>query len=289
MIVNFFSPDGRYDDIYLSNFATIYVKDELLRVDGVSDINYLGQRDYSIRAWLDPQKLASRNMTAIDVANAIRSQNVDAPAGQIGQPPAARGQPFQLPVDTLGRLSDSGAVRTIIVKAGRAAPEEPAPASSASATWPASSWAPRTTTSRAPSTATRRSASPSTSSPAPTPSTSPTASAPRWRSSRRAFPDGVDYDIAYDTTPFIRESVSEVFKTLLRRGDPGRPRRAGLPAGLAGHDPADDRRAGLHHRHLRRHGGAGLQPEQPDAVRPGAGHRHRGRRRHRGAGERRAA
>ena len=91
MIVNFFSPDGRYDDIYLSNFATIYIKDELLRVYGVSDINYMGQRDYSIRAWLDPQKLASRSMTAMDVANAIRSENMDAPAGQIGQSPGLAG------------------------------------------------------------------------------------------------------------------------------------------------------------------------------------------------------
>ena len=70
MIVNFFSPDGRYDDIYLSNYATINVRDELLRVPGVSDINYQGQRDYSIRVWLDPQKLAARNMTALDVADA---------------------------------------------------------------------------------------------------------------------------------------------------------------------------------------------------------------------------
>src|SRR6516165_11959449 len=99
MIVNFFSPDDRYDDIYLSNFATIYVKDELLRVDGISDINYMGQRDYSIRAWLDPQKLASRSMTAMDVASAIRSENIDAPSGQIGQMPAPRVQPFQLPID----------------------------------------------------------------------------------------------------------------------------------------------------------------------------------------------
>src|SRR5215813_4800012 len=106
MIVNLFSPDGRYNDIYLSNFATIYVKDELLRVYGVSDVNYMGQRDYSIRAWLDPQKLASRGMTAMDVASAIRSENIDAPSGRIGQPPASRGQPFQLPVDALGRLSD---------------------------------------------------------------------------------------------------------------------------------------------------------------------------------------
>ena len=117
MIVNFYSPDGRYDDVYLSNFATIFVKDELLRVYGVSDINYMGQRDYSIRAWLDPQKLASRSMTAMDVASAIRSENTDAPSGRIGQPPASRGQPFQLPVDTLGRLSDTEQFGSIIVKA----------------------------------------------------------------------------------------------------------------------------------------------------------------------------
>src|SRR5580693_4280714 len=75
MIVNFISPGGRYDDKYLSNFATIYAKDELLRVDGISDINIQGQRDYSMRIWLDPLKLASRNMTAIDIANTINSEN----------------------------------------------------------------------------------------------------------------------------------------------------------------------------------------------------------------------
>src|ERR1700720_3312242 len=67
-IVSFYSPDGRYDDLYMSNYATINVRDELFRVDGVSDINYLGERDYSIRAWLDPQKLAACNTTAGDVA-----------------------------------------------------------------------------------------------------------------------------------------------------------------------------------------------------------------------------
>ena len=64
LVVNFYSPDGRYDDIYLSNYATIYCKDELFRLEGVADITYLGQRDYSIRAWLDPELLASRNITA---------------------------------------------------------------------------------------------------------------------------------------------------------------------------------------------------------------------------------
>ncbi|HEV3446389.1 MAG TPA: efflux RND transporter permease subunit, partial [Gemmataceae bacterium] len=118
-IINFYSPDGRYDDIYLSNFAQIRVYDELLRIDGVSQINFLGVGNYSMRAWLDPQKLASLNMTASDVANAIRSQNLDAPAGRIGQPPASGGQSFQLPIDTLGRLTDPEQFGDIVVKVGQ--------------------------------------------------------------------------------------------------------------------------------------------------------------------------
>ena len=92
LVVNFFSPDGRYDAVYLSNYATINVKDELLRVEGVSDITYQGERDYSIRIWLDPQKMAACDLTAVDVANAVRDQNLDAPIGQIGQPPPSRSE-----------------------------------------------------------------------------------------------------------------------------------------------------------------------------------------------------
>src|SRR3954454_15428808 len=119
LFVNFYSPDNRYDNLYLSNYAMINVRDELLRVYGVSDISFQGQRDYSIRAWLDPQALAARNMTAVDVANAIRDQNLDAPAGQVGQPPAKSGQSFQLPLDTLGRLSEPEQFGNIIVKVAR--------------------------------------------------------------------------------------------------------------------------------------------------------------------------
>src|SRR2546428_6546179 len=115
-IINFYSPDGRYDDIYLSNFAQIRVYDELLRIDGVSQINFRGVGNYSMRAWLDPQKRASMNMTASDVASAIRNQNLDAPAGRIGQPPTSPSQPFQLPIDTLGRLTDPEQFGDIIVK-----------------------------------------------------------------------------------------------------------------------------------------------------------------------------
>jgi multidrug efflux pump len=116
LMINFTSPDGRYDDIYLSNFVLINVRDELLRVDGVSDINIMGERDYSIRTWLDPQELAARNLTAVDVANAVRTQNIEAAVGQVGQAPMRRTQAFQLPIDTLGRLSDPGQFADIVVK-----------------------------------------------------------------------------------------------------------------------------------------------------------------------------
>src|SRR5579884_3087278 len=84
MIVNLFSPDGSRDGLYLSNYATIQLRDELARLPGIGDITYLGQRDYSMRLWLDPQKLAVRGLSASDVVNAIQEQNVQVAAGQIG-------------------------------------------------------------------------------------------------------------------------------------------------------------------------------------------------------------
>jgi multidrug efflux pump len=117
-IVSFTSPDGRYDNLYLSNLALISVRDELLRVDGVSDVNILGERDYSIRVWLDPQKLAARNLTALDVVAAIRDQNVEVAAGEVGQPPSTGRPAFEYPLDTLGRLADPERFGDIVVKAG---------------------------------------------------------------------------------------------------------------------------------------------------------------------------
>ena len=119
MIVNLISPDNRYDDIFLSNYATIYVKDELGRLPGVAGITYLGQRDYSLRAWLDPDKLAALNLSAMDVVTAIGQQNVQVAAGQIGQQPVPKGQQFQLTINTLGRLTDPEQFADIIIKAGR--------------------------------------------------------------------------------------------------------------------------------------------------------------------------
>ncbi len=122
MIVTLLSPDGRYDDLYLSNLATINIRDELLRVDGISDITYLGERDYSIRAWLDPQKLAACGLGAVDVASAIRAQSVDVAAGQLAQPPGPNPRGFQLPIGALGRLSEPEQFGEIIVKVAGGGP-----------------------------------------------------------------------------------------------------------------------------------------------------------------------
>ena len=119
MIINFYSPDGRYDDIYLSNFALINVKDELLRVDGVSDISILGERDYSIRAWLDPQKLASRNMTAIDVANADPQPEHRGAAGQVGSRRCGAARRFSCRSTRWAGSRDPEQFGDIIVKVAR--------------------------------------------------------------------------------------------------------------------------------------------------------------------------
>ena len=133
MIVNLISPDNRYDSLFLSNYATIYVKDELGRLPGVAGLTYLGQRDYSLRAWLDPDRLAALNLSAMDVVAAISQQNLQVAAGQIGQPPAPRGQQFQLTINTLGRLTTPEEFGDIILKTAQGnAPAQPATAGSPS-------------------------------------------------------------------------------------------------------------------------------------------------------------
>src|SRR5262244_3470725 len=116
MIVNLYSPDNRRDNLYLSNYATIQLKDELARLPGVGDISYLGQRDYSMRVWLDPGKMSFRKLTASDVAKAIEQQNVQVAAGQIGQPPVPSGQVFQYTMSTLGRLANPEEFADTILK-----------------------------------------------------------------------------------------------------------------------------------------------------------------------------
>src|SRR3954454_8892675 len=107
-----------YDALYLSNYATIHVKDAIARVEGVGDVTILGQQDYSMRVWLDPDKLQSRNLTVGDVIRVLREQNVQVAAGQVGQPPVPRGQDFQYTLSTLGRLVEAERFADIILRTG---------------------------------------------------------------------------------------------------------------------------------------------------------------------------
>jgi len=124
LVVNLYSDidkdTGRplFDQLYLSNYATIQMRDDLLRIDGVGDVNFLGQQDYSMRVWLDPEKMSSRNLTAGDIVNALKEQNVQVAAGRVGQPPAPKGLDFQYTLTTLGRLTEPAEFGQIIVKTG---------------------------------------------------------------------------------------------------------------------------------------------------------------------------
>src|SRR5262249_46497348 len=116
MIVNLFSPDGgNRENLYLSNYATIQLKDELSRLPGVGDISYLGRRDYSMRVWLDPARMATRNISTAQITRAIEEQNTQVAAGSIGQPPVANGQVFQYTMSTMGRLMDPEQFADIII------------------------------------------------------------------------------------------------------------------------------------------------------------------------------
>ena len=120
MCVNLIATDSRYDQLYLSNFAFLNVKDEIAHLPGVGDVMFLGPRDYSMRIWLDPNKLASLQMTASDVIRAIKEQNIQVAAGRIGQPPVPKDAnvPFQLPITVQGRLTSEEQFKAIIVKRG---------------------------------------------------------------------------------------------------------------------------------------------------------------------------
>ena len=111
-----FSPDGRYDPLFMSNYLDVYVRDAIKRVPGVADVFVFGERKYSMRLWLDPVRMASRGLTATDVVNALSEQNVEVAAGQVGQPPSQVGQQFQISVRAIGRLSETSQFENIILK-----------------------------------------------------------------------------------------------------------------------------------------------------------------------------
>src|SRR6266481_2233116 len=114
----FYAENNKYDSLFISNYVDVYLRDALKRVKGVGDVIIFGERKYSMRLWLDPVRMASRNLTASDVVNALREQNVQVAAGQVGQQPAKEGQAFQISVRAVGRLSEPKEFGDIIVKSG---------------------------------------------------------------------------------------------------------------------------------------------------------------------------
>jgi hydrophobic/amphiphilic exporter-1 (mainly G- bacteria), HAE1 family len=114
----FYAENNQYDSLFISNYIDVYLKDALKRVKGVGDVFIFGERRYSMRLWLDPVRMASRKLTASDVVNALREQNVQVAAGQLGQPPAPAGQSYQISVRAVGRLLDPNAFSNLILKAG---------------------------------------------------------------------------------------------------------------------------------------------------------------------------
>ena len=111
-----FSPDGRYSTLFMSNYLDVYVRDTLKRVPGVADVFIFGERRYSMRLWLDPVRMASRGLTAPDVVSALSEQNVEVAAGQVGSQPSLPGQQFQISVRAIGRLSEAAQFDNIILK-----------------------------------------------------------------------------------------------------------------------------------------------------------------------------
>jgi multidrug efflux pump len=208
MIVNLFSPDRSRDNLYLSNYATIQLKDELSRLNGVGDITYLGQRDYSMRLWLDPEKMASRNLTSSDVVRAIEQQNTQVAAGLLGQPPVERGQVFQLTMSTMGRLINVDQFADLILKSD-AAGRLVRLSDVANIELGARAYDQSCSLDGKPSVALSIYQLPGS-------NALDTAQLVRAKMEelRQRFPEGVDYAIVYDTTPFIRDSINEVFKTL---------------------------------------------------------------------------
>ena len=116
LVIGLISPDKRYDNVYLSNYALLQIKDTLSRVPGVGEIVLLGGKDYSMRLWLNPEKIAAQNLTASDVVKAVREQNVQVAAGVIGQPPTETQPDFQYTVTTQGRLLDAEQFANIVIK-----------------------------------------------------------------------------------------------------------------------------------------------------------------------------
>jgi len=208
MVIHLSSPDGSRDQLYISNYVTLQVKDVLSRINGVGDVRVFGGRDYSMRIWLDPEKVAARDLSAGDVVAALRAQNVQVAAGVLNQPPVPEPGAFQINVETLGRLIDTRQFGNVIVRTdagGRVTRiRDIARVELAARDYSINSYLDER---QAVALAIFQ-----------LPGSNALATAERilaaMQELSQSFPSGMRYDIVYNPTEFIGESVSEVIKTI---------------------------------------------------------------------------
>ncbi|KJZ33558.1 MULTISPECIES: efflux RND transporter permease subunit [Pseudomonas] len=208
MVVHLTSPDKRYDMLYLSNYALLNIKDELARLGGVGDVQLFGMGDYSLRVWLDPNKTASRNLTATDVVSAIREQNRQVAAGALGAPPAPNATAFQLSVNTQGRLVSEEEFENIIIRSGDNG-EITRLKDIARVELGSSQYALRSLLNNQPAVAI-----PIFQRPGSNAIEISNEVRAKMAELKKNFPEGMDFSIVYDPTIFVRGSIEAVVHTL---------------------------------------------------------------------------
>jgi multidrug efflux pump len=209
MVVHLLSPNGRYDQAYLSNYVTLNVKDRLARIPGVGDVGPLGAGDYSMRIWLDPQKVSEHGLSASDIVTAIREQNVEAAAGIVGGSPGSSSIDVQLSVNAQGRLDSEEQFRDIIVKSG-ADGAITRLRDVARVELGAADYALRAMLDNKDAIGIRVYALPGSNAIAIS-----NAVRAEMAELKKTMPEGVTYDIVYDPTQFVRASIESVVHTLL--------------------------------------------------------------------------
>jgi len=209
MVVHLTSPDQRYDMLYLSNYAALNVKDELARLDGVGDVQLFGMGNYSLRVWLDPNKVASRGLTATDVVTAIREQNRQVAAGALGAPPSDAGNSFQLSINAQGRLVSEEEFENIIIRVGDNG-EITRLRDIARVELGSNQYALRSLLNNQPAVAI-----PVFQRPGSNAIEISDSVRERMAELKKSFPQGMDYEVVYDPTIFVRGSIEAVVHTLL--------------------------------------------------------------------------
>ena len=210
-IVTLTSPGGRYNSLFLSNYATINLVDSLARIPGVGNVNVFGVGQYSMRVWLDPQKLKARGLDPQDVISAVQAQSQQVTGGQIGAPPAPADQAFQYTVNVEGRLTDPGAFGNIVVKAANGSGGLLTRVKDvARVQLGAQTYSQEFHLNGQPAAGIAIFQSPDANALAVA-----TAVRARMAELARAFPQGVTWDIPFDTTRFVNASIDEVYRTLI--------------------------------------------------------------------------